>query len=61
MILSNQAIGSIMMALQRAILNQEDVTTILRGFEFGGNEDNELVVTNPPTVGASEEDNAEDS
>ena len=55
MTLSNQAIGSIMMALQKAILNQEDITAILRGFEFGGNEDNELVVTNPPTVEAPED------
>ena len=54
MTLSNQAIGSIMMALQKAILNQEDVTAILRGFEFGGDDNNELVVTNPPTVPATE-------
>lgn len=56
MTLSNQAIGSIMMALQKAILNQEDVTAILRGFEFGGDDNNELVVMNPPTVPASEDE-----
>ena len=54
--LSNQAIGSIMMALQRAILKQEDVTQILREFELGvEKENNEVVVTNPPTVEAEPE------
>ena len=53
--LSNQAIGSIMMALQRAILNQEDVTELLRGFDLVVDEDREVVVTNPPTVPAEAE------
>jgi|TARA_R110001583_G_scaffold18383_35_gene73176 hypothetical protein len=60
MTLSTQAIGSIMMALQKAIMNQEDVTKILRAFEFGASEENELVVNNPPTVQAQEVEN-EDS
>jgi hypothetical protein len=55
MTLSNQAIGSIMMALQKAILNQEDITGILRGFEFNPDDNNELVVNNPPTVSAPED------
>jgi len=58
MTLSNQAIGSIMMALQKAILNQEDVTAILRGFDLAGDDNNELVVINPPTVEAPEEGDA---
>lgn len=58
MTLSNQAIGSIMMALQKAILNQEDVTAILRGFEVGVDENNELVVSNPPTVNKTETEDA---
>ena len=57
MTLSNQAIGSIMMALQKAIMNQEDVTKILRGFEFGASEENELLVNNPPTVETQEDEN----
>lgn len=55
MTLSNQAIGSIMMALQKAILNQEDITGILRGFDFNPDDNNELVVNNPPTVSAPED------
>jgi len=56
MTLSNQAIGSIMMALQKAILNQEDITDILRGFDFGTDDESELIVVNPPTVAAPEEE-----
>jgi hypothetical protein len=56
MTLSNQAIGSIMMALQKAILNQEDITGILRGFDFNSDDNNELIVNNPPTVSAPEDD-----
>ena len=59
--LSDQAIGAIMMALQKAIMNQEDITEILRGFILAFNNDDNLVVVNPPTVAAPEEDNAEDS
>ena len=32
--LSDQACGAIMMALQRAIMDQEDVTSILKKFNF---------------------------
>tara|TARA_R100000008_G_C3532617_1_gene140140 strand:- start:164 stop:400 length:237 start_codon:yes stop_codon:yes gene_type:complete len=47
--LSNQALGSIMMALQECLLNQLDIVPILQGFKFTES-DNGLVVTNPPTV-----------
>jgi len=59
--LSDQAIGAIMMALQKAIMNQEDITEILRGFMLAFDNDDNLVVINPPTVNAPEDDNAEDS
>lgn len=54
--LSDQAMGAIMMALQKSLMEQSDIVPVLRGFEFekspdakrwGG--DNELVVSNPPT------------
>ena len=55
MTLSNQAIGSIMMALQKAILDQEDITGLLRGFEVAVDTDTqELTILNPPTIQAQE-------
>ena len=57
--LSNQAIGSIMMALQNAILNKEDITQILHEFQLEVEKEDELVVTNPPSVNVEDEgDNA---
>jgi len=47
--LSNQAIGAIMMALQRGIMEQSDITEILQGFEVVESDDG-LVVENPPIV-----------
>ena len=50
-----------MMALQEALLNQIDIVPILSGFELQNSADG-LVVTNPPTVRVSnnEEVTAED-
>ena len=47
--LSNQALGALMMALQRAILKQEDITESLKNFEFVLAEDG-LWIKNPPMV-----------
>tara|TARA_R100000008_G_C3571071_1_gene162156 strand:- start:117 stop:299 length:183 start_codon:yes stop_codon:yes gene_type:complete len=58
MTLSNQAIGSIMMALQNSILKQEDVTEALRGFKVVVNDEGQLFVENPPSVEAPEEEDA---
>ncbi len=57
--LSNQALGAMMMALQRAILNQEDVTECFRNFEFVTTEDG-LWIKNPPTVKFDFADNYDD-
>lgn len=46
--LSNQALGSIMMALQKSILEQADIVPILNEFNFKLNEREELEVENPP-------------
>ena len=51
--LSNQAIGAIMMALQKGIMEQADITEILQGFEVVET-DAGLVVENPPIVSASD-------
>jgi len=50
--LSNQAIGAIMMALQKGILQQTDITDLLQSFELVETEDG-LVVENPPVVDIS--------
>ena len=50
--LTNQALGAVMMALQESLLNEIDIVPILRGFELVNTEDG-LVVTNPPTVRVS--------
>ena len=47
--LSNQALGSVMMALQESLLNQIDIVPILKGFDIIEGEDG-LVIRNPPTV-----------
>jgi len=52
--LSNQALGSVMMALQESLLNEMDIVPILKGFELVQTDDG-LVVTNPPTVRVSNE------
>lgn len=55
--LSNQAVGSIMLALQNAILEQNDITQTLKDFVLVDSADG-LLVENPPSVkfNDSEED-----
>ena len=52
--LSNQALGSIMMALQESLMNQLDIVPILKGFKLTPSDDG-LVVLNPPTVRITDE------
>ena len=47
--LSNQAIGAIMMALQKGIMEQTDITQLLQDFEIVEAEEG-LVVENPPVI-----------
>lgn len=47
--LSNQALGAVMMALQKSLLEQTDIVPVLKEFVFEMR-DGELLVTNPPTV-----------
>jgi hypothetical protein len=47
--LSNQAIGAIMMALQKSLMEQTDIVPVLQGFTLA-HSDNGLVVLNAPTV-----------
>lgn len=48
--LSNEALGSLMMALQKSLLEQSDIVPILQGFKFKVNENKELFIMNPPLV-----------
>jgi len=48
--LSNQAIGSLMMALQKSLMDQSDVTGLLQQLDFLVDENEQLVVENPPVV-----------
>ncbi len=48
--LSNQAVGAIMMALQKSLIEQSDIVPVLAGFEIQIDDSGELVVMNPPTV-----------
>lgn len=52
--LSNQAVGALMMALQRSLMEQSDIVPVLKEMNFQVNPEDsshsELVVTNPPTI-----------
>ena len=48
--LSHQAVGAIMMALQKSLMEQTDIVPVLTGFEIQVDDTNQLVVMNPPTV-----------
>ena len=47
---SSQAIGAIMMALQKSLIEQSDIVPTLQGFQIQVDDLGELVVMNPPTV-----------
>lgn len=53
--LSNQAMGAIMMALQKSLLEQTDIVPTLEGFEFQVTDREELVVKNPPNFKIGED------
>jgi len=49
MTLSNQAVGAVMMALQKLLMEQSDIVSVLKGFNISAS-DHGLIVTNPPVV-----------
>ena len=55
--LSDQAVGAIMMALQKSLMDQTDIVPVFKEFELEL-VDNEIVVKNPPTVKASKTDDS---
>ena len=48
--LSDQALGAIMMALQKSLMEQSDITETLKEFDLLADADEELVIINPPIV-----------
>ena len=49
--LSDQALGAVMMALQKSLLEQSDIVPVLKNFELVPTDgaEEELLVINPPT------------
>jgi len=54
--LSDQALGAIMMALQKSLMEQTDIVPVLKSFELSPTDgaEEELLVTNPPTIKVDE-------
>ena len=50
--LSNQAVGAIMLALQKSLMEQSDITGILKEFEIQIDDSDHLVIMNPPLIEA---------
>lgn len=46
--LSDQALGAVMMALQKSLLEQTDIVPVLKNFKLAQSESGDLVVVNPP-------------
>ena len=59
--LSDQALGAVMMALQKSLLEESDIVPVLKGFDLvlADSSEDELVVTNPPTFKVEDEDQSE--
>tara|TARA_R100001086_G_C11837019_1_gene258114 strand:+ start:822 stop:1058 length:237 start_codon:yes stop_codon:yes gene_type:complete len=51
--LSKQAIGALMMALQKSLMEQSDIVPVLEGFKMTASPEG-LVVLNPPLVRLNE-------
>ena len=52
--LSKQAIGALMMALQKSLMEQSDIVPVLENFKITNSPEG-LVVLNPPVVKLNEE------
>ncbi len=52
--LSDQALGALMMALQRSLMEQSDIVPVLQGFKFKLSDEG-LVVLNPPIIKLDDE------
>ena len=48
--LSDTALGAVMLALQKSLMEQSDIVPTLKNFNFKVDENEELIVTNPPVL-----------
>ncbi len=48
--LSDEALGAVMMALQKSLMEQSDIVPVLKGFNFKVSEKEELFIMNPPIL-----------
>ena len=55
-VVSDQALGAIMMALQNSLMHQTDIVPVLKDMKFVVGPKEELVVLNPPILRVNEED-----
>jgi hypothetical protein len=53
--LSNQAVGAVMMALQKSLMEESDIVPVLNSFVLIETPDG-LVVTNPPVLEFTKQD-----
>jgi|TARA_R110000824_G_scaffold177610_12_gene357120 hypothetical protein len=52
--LTDQALGAVMMALQKSLMEQTDIVPVLKNFKFENSQEG-LVVMNPPLVKFNDE------
>ena len=57
--LSDQAVGALMMALQKSLMEQSDIVPVIKGFKIRNSEDG-LMVMNPPLVKLGNKEPEED-
>lgn len=53
--LSDQAVGALMMALQKSLIEQSDIVPVIKSFQVQIDDSGQLVVVNPPTVEMKEQ------
>ncbi len=53
--LSNQAVGALMLALQKGIMEECDITDLIKDFRLAESADG-LIVENPPHINVEEDD-----
>ena len=53
--LSDEALGAVMLALQKSLMEQSDIVPVLKGFNFKVNEEKELFIMNPPVLKLDEQ------
>ena len=59
MFLHDQAVGAIMMALQKSLMEQSDIVPVFKDMKFRLSEDG-LMVMNPPIVKFNDEETEEE-